>query len=450
MSYFQIASNHNSFGSSTCITQGSFQSPGSLLSIIASAKATELGVVDITGKLVSGRLLIADNDTISGCVIDGTGETGTGAVCKLLLLPFGNFVFRQAVPQDEWELQQQLELTSDAVASFLAGPSSIGLASHATAALDLCFEPEAPPYSPENDYVQSLIDAVGVATVLQDQPDTSLEKTARFPACQEHSRDCQKLVEGVAQRKLTSEVDFRIREKRVVEKIENIEPQSKVTRPKQSEILVAMLGFGLFIAFAMVSLASSISDLTSNTSSSSSKPIAATIAFNHESTEQSSNEGEEQQPTRYSFPARAAYNSEPPPVSKSNTISHRVTFDKTDIGTAPAGEQTSATSGSQVDDTQVVSFWVKEIKKNPNDPAAREQLAYTLLRVDRAEISIEQFQALMHLRNVSAEELIRYTSALSMYNHKALAAQLLRSVLSTDPNNDAVRAQLAQMETVSQ
>ncbi len=446
MSYFQIASNHNSFGSSTCITQGSFQNPGSLLSIIASAKATKLGVVDITGKLVSGRLLIADNDTINGCVIDGTGETGTGAVCKLLLLPFGNFVFRQAVPQDEWELQQQLELTSDAVASFLAGPSSIGLASHATAVLDLCFEPEEPPYSPENDYVQSLIDAVGVATVLQEQPDTSLEKTARFPACQEHSRDCQKLVEGVAQRKRTSEVDFRIREKRVVEKIENIEPQPKVARPKQSEILVAMLGFGLFIAFAMVSLSSSMNDLTSNPSS---KPIAATIAFNQESTEQSSNEDVEQQPTRYSFPERGAYNSEPPPVAKSNTISHRVTFDKTDNVTAPAGEQTHATSGSQVDDTQVVSFWVKEIKKNPNDPAAREQLAYTLLRVDRPEVSIEQFQALMHLRKVGAEELIRYTSALSMYNHKALAAQLLRSVLSTDPNNDAIRAQLAQMEAVS-
>ncbi len=440
MNYFQIASNHSSFGSSTCITQGSFQNPNILLDVIANAKATKLGVVEITGKMVSGRLLIANNVIISGCVVDGTGESGTGAVCKLLLIPFGNYVFRQAVPQDEWELQQHLDLSSDAVASFLSGPSSIGLSTHTSSVLELSFEPEDCSYTPPNDYVQSLIDAVGVASVLQERSQSSLEITARLPASQEHSADCQKLVEGFTQRQQTTDIDFRVREKRVVEKVESSVQQSKEKRSKHSDLSIYLIGIVFMIGFSIVSLMYSRSDATST--SLASKPIAASIVINSPSTDSKS---EEEEPTRYSLPAQGAYNSAPPPA-KSNSISQRVTFENSDGNTSAGSE---VTRGSQIDDSRVVSFWVQEVKKNPNDPAAREQLAYTLLRVNRPDVSIGQFQALMRLRKVSSEELIRYTNALSLFNHRVFAGRFLRAVLAADPDNAAIREQLAQMELVS-
>ncbi len=122
--------------SSTCMVKGSFHKPETVLDAVARSQHTPEGVIEITSRDVSGRIGVSNNNLIIGGVIERTGETGIGAVCKLLLLPFATYNFRHAVPVDQWHLNQELNLHFNEVKRFLIGPSSIGLARPADQSLN--------------------------------------------------------------------------------------------------------------------------------------------------------------------------------------------------------------------------------------------------------------------------------------------------------------------------
>lgn len=113
---------------STNVVQGQFYKPETVLDAIAKSQPIENGIIIITGRDISGRLGVQNNSVITDGVMDKTGETGTVAVCKLLLLAQGSYNFRHAVPSDQLNFEQDLNLPFDDVKRFLSGPSSIGLA----------------------------------------------------------------------------------------------------------------------------------------------------------------------------------------------------------------------------------------------------------------------------------------------------------------------------------
>jgi len=110
---------------------GQFYKPEVVLDNVARSSPTEEGVIVISTRDLTGRIGVHNNSVIIGAVVDSTGETGNAALCKLLLLPYGSYTFRKAIPMDNFHLQQDLNLTFDDVKRFIGGPNSIGLANTA-------------------------------------------------------------------------------------------------------------------------------------------------------------------------------------------------------------------------------------------------------------------------------------------------------------------------------
>ncbi|MDZ4836754.1 MAG: hypothetical protein SGJ27_23485 [Candidatus Melainabacteria bacterium] len=506
MNNCKLASSGLAFTNSNSIVQGNFYKPDTVLDTIRMSKPTADGVIVITGKHASGRIGVSSNCLIVGAIVDGSGETGIGAVYKLLLVPYGTFNFRQQLPQEQWHIQQDLNLHVHDLKASLAGPASIGLARPAdisltnlTAATPVqnTFVPNIPNFensfqhtnvwisnhSKSND--ETLV-ASGTSIILNAlAPDAEKEEifeeyvqSRRIIRIKNYEQsvsntfvaDCDKLLDAV-DKKQTVEIvkarsgrttDPNLRALNVVP-----EPTTKSTtfKPLVSAVIIA----GVMGLIALVGFVSHSQSSTSNTVTT----IDSTADFMATVNAKSANAAAAKEDLRITSNSdtspdlSATVIKQSPIFSIANSNSEQPSPDHTTFilpGAGPINSSAPAADNSQptktatdatlnsllaknvVVESENLSFWVQAVRKNPNDAIAREHLAYKLLAHGQPKVSVQQFQALMVLRQPGTEEISKYADALVLYDQKPLAQQFLTYAMSADPSKVELRQKLAAIQ----
>ncbi|MBX9671585.1 MAG: DUF4388 domain-containing protein [Candidatus Obscuribacterales bacterium] len=460
MNYSQLAASGHAFTSSTCIAQGHFQNPDAILDLVASSKPIKDGVLVITGKSIKGRIGVVNNSLVIGGVIDGTGESGVSAIYKLLLLPHGRFVFRQAVPQDYWELKQEVNQGFDELKSFLAGPSSIGLSQPADVApisTDQRISQQildSPFMKTSTDNVQSMIDVIGVQNAIDEithNSQTVSGPNMRFNSG-EYTRDCGQLLQEVSgKHHLTKELDLLARKKEKKQEL-IIPAETPVKQDKNSLRYVA-----LFLAAAVVvvcvastggvSKDSALATRTVDAQVATAKSAAALLAV---AQGKGASEPTPAKPTaHYILPSQSAINQVAPSGTTSAATTKRDHYFLSSHTIDSGDDKVNQVKDSKEADSKSILFWAQAVRKDPNAPGPREHLAYALLMEGDRDISVQQFEALMVLRRLSPDEIIRYVDALLEHKETNLAKQVIAKAIVADPNQAALNAKLAALDSSS-
>jgi hypothetical protein len=497
----QLAVSGLAFTSSTSIVQGNFNKPDTILDTVRMSRPTANGIIVITAKHVSGRIGVSNNCLIVGAIVDGTGETGMGAVYKLLLVPFGTFNFRQEVPQEQWHIQQDLNLHIHEVKTSLAGPSSIGLARPADVSLTKL--PALPQVNvPESktplqnvqdlnvkvaNYTRSADSALatGNTNIINNSIASSNQGEEIFEEYVQSRRtiqinnyeqtisstfvaDCNKLLDSVEKKQ--SETKEMVRPRRTtltdLQTLKNVpEPTPKKSNSTHVSLVAAAAIAAALGCMAVAGLVNSTApNPSSSTMDSTADFMTAASAHTYSSTTSTSTAeadsdslkdetttsanmktpiftiaNSQSQPaspnhTTYILPGAGPINSSPPPVEPSTA------------------EESDSKNGTTLDslleksknvDTKNLMFWVQSVKRNPNDAVAREHLAYQLLAHNQAKVAVQQFQAMMILRNPDTQEIIKFADALVFYDEKRLAQQFLTNIAAADPSKTEVLQKLA-------
>lgn len=415
MNCSQLASSGYAFTGSHCVAQGNFQSPETILDAVLTARSVRDGVIAISGQGVTGRIAVINNTVISGGIVNGTGESGISAVYKLLLVPRGSFVFRQALPQDQWQLQQELGLNAIEVKELLAGPSSIGLAEPTSQRAQVSHVDET---SASDDLMARYADDSRTLTMY-----------SRLRLARTYNDDCSKLVSdtisqtcelsGVFKRPIRAELKPQYAlPKRVQKKRKDSHSIGSVLA------LIVVASFAAFVVLPMGLWKNAANTATAAASTEGSgeviieKPIEAPV------------ETPKRKSASFMLPHRGSQHSAAP----ANTTAR------------PSDSETARSDKDKIVDSKKVSFWAQTVRTNPNDPVAREQLAYALLSSGDATVSVQQFQAMMVLRTVQAEEIERFVDALLVYDQPEVAKQFLQSVISGYPSQQSLSRKLARLE----
>ncbi len=480
----QLAVSGLAFTSSTSIVQGNFYKPDTVLDTIRMSKPTAEGVIAITSKHANGRIAISNNSIIVGAVVDGTGETGIGAVYKLLLVPTGTFLFRQQVPQEQWHLQQDLNLHVHDVKTSLAGPASIGLARPADVSLTNL------PAVTKPEPVVTTTSLVSVApsfdTNVRDLSDDVFEeyiqsrRTFRINNYEQtvsntFVADCTKLLDSV-EKKTTTEIvrprqsgrttDPNLRALKVVPE-QSEKPVAKSMPLASAAIVAGIMGFIGIVGFASHSItptrsttqtsvnrtANFLSEASAKTGAASADTEDLRITSNSDNTDSlkatvikqspiftiANAESEQPTPdhTTFILPGAGPIHNSAPAVDSTQS---------SESGTASKDTIDSLLAKSKVVETENMSFWVQAVRTNPNDAIAREHLAYKLLANGQPKVSVQQFQAMMMLRQPSTEEIAKYVDALVLYDQKPLAQQFLTNALTANPSQEGLRQKLASLQ----
>lgn len=533
MNNCQLALSGLAFTNSNSIVQGNFYKPDTILDTVRMSKPLAAGVIVITAKHASGRIGVANNCVLVGAVVDGSGETGIGAVYKLLLVPHGTFNFRQLLPQEEWHLQQDLNLHVNEVKSSLAGPSSIGLARPAdisltklTAIAPVANSSSASSYSgtePSDVSMRYSNDGLRIAGSTSIVNNT-VSPSSRSDHSEEYNHgrrtikinnyeqtvtnafvaECSKLMQSVppspsnqaplmnsVEKSQTGEIvrprslrttdpnlvamrktDPQLRALKVVSESDLKPSKSAKSRQYASAALIAVvMGFILSVGIAshsgsnryvpsspsaqsaqapnstaeFMAAASANSSAASATSedlrikgTDSTPDLQATVTKPSPIFSIANAETERPSPNHTTFilPGAAPINSSPPPVSNSQS---------TETSTATNATLDGLLAKSKIE-SENMSFWVQAVKNNPNDAIAREHLAYKLLANGQPRVSVQQFQAMMVIRQPGSEEISKYVDALVLFGEKRLAQQFLTSVLTADPSKEALRQKLQSIQ----
>lgn len=478
----QLAVSGLAFTSSTSIVQGNFYKPDTVLDTIRMSKPTVDGVIAITSKHANGRIAISHNSLIVGAVVDGTGETGIGAVYKLLLVPSGTFLFRQQVPQEQWHLQQDLNLHVHDVKTSLAGPSSIGLARPA----DISHTNLPAVTKPEVTTTSLVSVAPSFDTNVRDLSDDVFEeyiqskRTIRINNYEQtvsntFVADCTKLLDSV-EKKTTTEIvrprhsgrttDPNLRALKVVPEPSE-KPVAKSMPLASAAIVAGILGFIGIVGFASHSIAPAKSttqasvnrtadflseasaktgavsadteDLRITSKSDNTESLRATVVKQSPIFTIANAEAEQPSPDHTTFILPGAgpiHNSAPAVGSTQSSESSTKNNDTLD----------SLLAKNKVVETENMSFWVQAVRTNPNDAIAREHLAYKLLANGQPKVSVQQFQAMMVLRQPSTEEIAKYVDALVLYDQKPLAQQFLTYAVTANPSQEGLRQKLDSLQ----
>lgn len=460
------ASGNLVLNNSPSIVKGQYYTPKAVLDPVAGSKVIADGVIEIVGRDLTGRMGVKNNAIITGAVIDSTGETGTAAVCRLLLLPFGNYTFRSAVPSDQLHLQQDLNLTFEDAKRFLAGPSSIGLAVPGKTTLNnlkaLTGEEALDMLS--NERLTAPVQDMQPGS--EEGPDLTWN---RSNFCDDYSRkeheraeaanlgkteyidDCKKLVQE-AEKKRAQTLEIQIKEQ--VEQQRNTMVEKPGPLPKRQQqakpMDVKMLTLGV-VAFLGITGASMVSDYLIKLQHGvayvppAPKSVGETLEDGRKAIEY------KPEPEKVPEGTTAPFDL---PAGGSNTAPPDVNHDKAkDSQDEPPPIQTTdplisqsigAPTSSQLGNEEVTR-WVSAVTKNPQDPDARRELAQAYLMKGDTTASIEQFYSLMKLRRVESDEIIGYSNNLMVFGNKELARQFLTNILRSDPARTEIRNRLAEM-----
>ncbi len=93
--------------------------------------------------------------------------------------------------------------------------------------------------------------------------------------------------------------------------------------------------------------------------------------------------------------------------------------------------------------SQGISRFAKAVEQNPNDPVARQYLAYALLQTGDNSAAADQFGALEAMGKLAPADELKYVQALTSAEREQEAAAYLQSKLAKDPTDVELRVRLA-------
>lgn len=423
------------------MASGSFYKPEVVLDNVARSQPTDDGVIEIKARDVTGRLGISKNSVIIGAVVDGTGETGITAVCKLLLLPYADYIFRRAVPIDQHHLTQDLNLKFDEAKTFLQGSSSIGLSSPSQHVLT---NMRALQNTSEFGWESTNFRTTYVSEAVHQH---ALEAYGEAPegVTESYLHECNQLLDAL-DRKRQDEIHVLNEPRKTFTDIETLKkpgplPSRKEKGPKIN-VAWAFMGILIFFGLAGFSMISKPVQLQTYEDSSTSAPPPPVVA-------QTPDNNKPPQPAAtgtapFSLPSEAAPVNPPPNPTPAATEEAEEPIvapappqpDAAAIGVAPA--PAASTLGNSE-----VNRCMDAVRRNPGDADARRKLAYAYLTVGDSASSIEQFYAVMKVQKVETTDIIQYADNMMVFCGRQAAKQFLSDMLRTDPQSTTIRQKLA-------
>lgn len=433
-----------SLHNSSCVSKGQFYTPRTVLDTVTASQPVDVGVIEIAGRDVTGRIGVKANSIITGAVVDKTGETGTAAVCRLLLLPYGMYLFRYAVPTDKLHLEQELALTFEDAKKFLTGPSTIGLAVPGRQTLNnlKALTGEESLAQPDFTWAStSLCNTYPGADLTDSETPTSISQTVGSRVTDADLEHCQKLVEA-AERKKAQTIEIQLQARKTQTNLEALEKPGPLPKrqekPRQmiDKHLAVVLGGALLVVvgFAVANelrIRPHVVGETTSTIRQANSTLVNQVAPPRQQKEATA---------PFVFPASTPRTEPPPPTSLPTAPADN------SVSTAPP--DVSQTPGAPVSlslGQDEVNRWTEEVRKNPADPKSRRELAQAYLLKGDSNSAIEQFYAVMKIKKVDSEEIIGFANNLMVFGSKDIARKFLTDVLRADPQQSEIRTRLNEM-----
>ena len=416
---------------SAYIKEGEFHSPETVFKAVTNAQKVKDGIIEIMGPKFGGRLGVRNNGIITDAVVEETGETGTAAVCRLLLMPHGIYSFRPATPADRLNYAQEVDLPFEEAQKFLAGPSSIGLAFPGRNTLH-----NLKALTGENQLTDPEYSGDG----LEDEEYISAETVSEF----EDRDDFKALVENVS-RKQRQTMEIREKEIQTQTNIQALKTPGPLPKRKEerSEASRPLIIAGVLLFLGVVGGATII-DLSYNPHKAEN---TASVVKEHVETATTTVTKKEPPPSQgtapFSLPAQSARQA-PPPTLSAGDRQKREDAAAIDPVEEIAPNATAAPVSRQLGNDEV-SKWSEAVRRKPGDPTARRELAQAYLLGGDTTKSIEQFYELMKMKRVKSEEIISYANNLMVFGNDELAKQFLRNILRSDPQRTAIRQRLSEL-----
>ncbi|MBX9669295.1 MAG: hypothetical protein K2X93_16845 [Candidatus Obscuribacterales bacterium] len=466
----RIGSNGYVLGSSHCLLEGCFDRPATILSHVRATLPVKQGVVEITSPKLSGRIGVLGNSSISGAIVDGTGETGIGAVYKLLLVPAGRYLFRFPQKTETWELNQDLSMETSELEQLLVGPSNIGLsrpsqtfttpslewderANHASMYIKDCHLLLSAMIA-DKQRAMDLTKRQGAPDVMKRQSASDMAKLQGSSASLCHSVKNERRISPAA-RMCVLFVSLALGSFLLVpsgawSKVSifpgrtSNQQQRGELRTRRSIPYILPAGSSEPLSGGRSSNNSTVSGFANLKSGSCANGVvkrsapsiaivASTGAYSPALSVGTQSAGSSASSSNVRQPASAnssSYSSGTPAyyaAESEGAISGNESTDEISEFALPSQTPRSYSVGSTPSNVQEgdasrllknarlehnVSFWVKRVRFNPNDAVARKYLAYSLLYSGNPQASVQQFQALMTIRPLDIFEEQSYRDAM--------------------------------------
>lgn len=425
-------------GLNACLASGEFYKPDVVLDNVGRAPMIADGVITITNRDVSGQIGINNNSVIIGGVVEGTGETGITAVCKLLLLSYGSWTFRKANPIEQVHLQQELNLHVNELKTFLSGPASIGLALPTEQALaklqqqssaHSVFGWETTEFRSSYDSTEDVVE--------------SYEQARQQHGSDAYVDDCNRLLEQV-DKKRTEEIHVLNAPRKTQTDMQALVAGPLPSRKKKKAVKIdpiwviaaATVVFG-GVGFTMFSQsAHSTSMFQEPLMATAEEPAPAPVA----------EKKDEAKPgmAPYALPNSAAVNQTPPPAPAPEPEPEpEPELIAEEVPPMPSGDLAPAAPAPSPGSNQEVLRWVDSVRRNPRDVNARRELAYAYLIAGDPNMAIEQFYTVMKMQRLDSQDIITFANNLMAFSGRDRAKQFLGDVLRADPSQAAIRERLA-------
>jgi hypothetical protein len=442
---------------------GSFYKPEVVLDNVARSSPTEQGVIVISTRDLTGRIGVTNNSIINGGVVDSTGETGTAAVCKLLLLSYANYTFRRAIPMDQFHLDQDLNLSFDDVKKFLNGPSQIGLACPADQVLRNLRPSQNAGKATSVPTGMFDWETTGFRTTYDEAADPNSDPDAYEVAPQReiyesYVHDCNLILEAIKEKR-QEEIDVihvLSQPRKTQTEIDLAKPgplpsrKAKVTIKIEPMWVVAgaclVLGLG---GFSMLSHAHSSGNLSLGTNGVDDPYALETAQIASTPTPPPEKPGQPKPAAAGTAPfALPSSTSNPPPNPTPAAETDDSSSDAPPIVEEPPAPMRGASTlapapAASAAGNEEVNRWVEAVRKKPGDVSARRSLAYSYLVAGNSPSAIEQFYAVMKMERVDSTEIIEFADNMTAFCGRNNAKQFLTDILRADPGQTAVRQKLS-------
>ena len=416
---------------STYVLEGEFYKPETVLDVISESRKVEEGIIEIMGPKLGGYLAIKDNSIITDAVVEETRETGTAAVCRLLLMPHGIYSFRKANPTDKPMYAQELNIPFDEAKKFLQGPASIGLGFPGKTTLHnlKALTGEAKLTNP--DYTGD-----GIEEEVEEQEYIGPEVVSEF----EDRDDYRQLVDAVSEkRRETMEIIRQERQdKTTLEALKKPGPlpsrKEEFKVDKQLVAVCVVMFFGVIFASAVV-----------NVLHNPHKAEPITKAVEKATTVATSDPAAAKPPPRGRAPyVLPSHTSTPdPPPNPRPAARRRKQQTETELFTQVSQTVAAPTMGDLGNDE--INRWNAKLRHNPKDTFARRELAQAYLLKGDTTNAIKEFYEVMKVKNVDSDEIIAFANNLIVYGNPSISKQFLRGILRSDPTRKAIQQRLSEV-----
>lgn len=434
------------------MASGSFYKPEVVLDNVSRSQQTDDGVIEFKTRDISGRIGISKNSIITGGVVDGTGETGISAVCKLLLIPYGDYTFRRAVPVDKLHLEQDLNLRFDEAKTFLLGPSSIGLASPSDHVIkNMRTSPATSEFGWETTSFRSTYQTAQSEACVQEY----IEAYGSAPQdlTESYVHDCNRLLDAI-DKKRQVEIQILNEPRKTYTDLEILNnPGPLPSRKTELEggiklnVVWAFMAFLIFVGLAGFSLIS--------------KPVQLETIVNDATTAQTEQapvlQGAQNDPAPqqqqagtapYVLPSGQSHSEPPPnpqPVAAAPTDDQNIAAQATPVAAPSYGTgMTPAPAASSAANPELTRC-MDNVRRLPADPTARRNLAFAYMQVGDSANAVDQYYQVMKLQKVDATDIIQFTDNLTVFCGRNAAKQFLTDMVRYDPASTSLRQKLSSL-----